>query len=95
MMAYRATPETSTGFTPNMLCYVMKETNMSVVLIYGSLNSRRQLPKIMSYCSYVEELRNSMVNAYFRMRKCLGDAATRQKMYCDWDTAPHHFKKGD
>ncbi len=30
-----------------------------------------------------------------RTRKCLGDAATRQKMYYDRDTAPCHFKKGD
>ncbi len=45
--------------------------------------------------SYLEDLRNSMVDAYFRTRKCLGDAAARQKMYCDRDTAPRHFKKGD
>ncbi len=36
-----------------------------------------------------------MVDAYFRTRKCLGDAATRQKMYYNRDTAPRHFKKGD
>ncbi len=35
MMAYRATPQTSTGFTPNMLM-TGKETNMSVDLIYQS-----------------------------------------------------------
>ncbi len=36
-----------------------------------------------------------MVDAYFRTRKCLGNAAIRQKMYYDRDTDPHHFKKGD
>ncbi len=36
-----------------------------------------------------------MVDAYFRTWKCLDDAAIRQKMYYDRDTAPHHFKKGD
>ncbi len=36
-----------------------------------------------------------MVYAYFRKRKCLGDAAAREKMYYDRDTAPHNFKKGD
>ncbi len=68
---------------------------MLVDLIYGSPSSTRQLHNYDCYCSYVEELRNLMVHAYFRMRKCLGDAATRQKMYYDRDTAPHHFKKGD
>ncbi len=34
-----------------------------------------------------------MVEVYFRTRKCLGDAAARQKMYYDRDTAPCHFKK--
>ncbi len=40
MMDYHATPQTSTGFTPNMLV-TGKETNMPVDLIYGSQNSRR------------------------------------------------------
>ncbi len=36
-----------------------------------------------------------MVDAYFRTRICLGDAANRQKKYYDRDTDPHHFKKQD
>ncbi len=74
MMAYHATPQTSTGFTPNMLV-TGKETNMPFDLIYSSLNSRRHLNNYECFCSYVEDLRNSMVNAYFRTRKCLGNAA--------------------
>ncbi len=42
MMAYRPTPETSTGFTPNMLV-TGKETNMPVDLIYGSPISRKEI----------------------------------------------------
>ncbi len=91
MMAYRATPQTSTGFTPNMLV-TGKETNMPVDLIYGSPNSRRKLHNYDCYCSYVEDLRNSMVDAYFRTWTCLGKAANRQKMYYDRDTIPRHFK---
>ncbi len=68
---------------------------MPVDLIYGSPNSRRNQHNHDCYCSYVENLRNSMVNAYFRTRKGLDNAATRQKMYYDRDTARHHFKKGD
>ncbi len=94
MMAYRVTTQTSTGFTPNMLV-TGKEMNMPVDLIYSSPNSRRHFNNYECFCSYIEGLRNSMVDAYFRTRKCLGDAAVRQKMYFDRDTAPHHFKKGD
>ncbi len=47
------------------------------------------------YCTYVEELRNFMVNVYFRTKQCLGDAAIRQKIYYNKDTAHRHFKKGD
>ncbi len=94
MMAYRATSQTSTGFTPNMLV-TGKETNIPVDMIYGSQNSRRKLHKYDCYCSYVEDLRYSMVDAYFRTRTSLGDAANRQNMYYDRDTTPRHFKKGD
>ncbi len=72
-----------------------KETNMPVDLIYGSLNSRRRLQNYDCYCNYVEDLRNSMVDAYFRTTTCLGEAANRQKMYYDTDTTLRHFKKGD
>ncbi len=94
MMAYRATPQTSTGFSPNMLV-TGKQTNMPVDLIYGTPKRRIHLNKYECFCSYVEEFRNSLVDAYFRTRKCLGDAAVRQKMYYDRDTATRHFKKGD
>ncbi len=56
MMAYRSTPQTSTGFTLNMLVRG-KETNMPVDLIYGSPNSRRRLHNYDCYCNYVEDLR--------------------------------------
>ncbi len=54
MMAYRATPQTSTGFTPNMLV-TWRETNMAVDLIYGSPNSRRRL---INYDCFMVMLRN-------------------------------------
>ncbi len=94
MMAYRSTPQILTAFKPNMLV-TWKETNMHVDLFYGSLNSRRRHQHYDCYCNYVEDLRNSMFDAYFRTRTCLGKAVNRQKMYYDWDTTPRHFKKGD
>ncbi len=90
MMAYCATPHTSTGLTPNMLV-TGKETNMPVDLIYGSRNSRRKLHNYDCYCSYVNDLQIAMVDAYFRTRTCLGDAANKQKMYYERDITPRHF----
>ncbi len=94
MMAYRATPQTLTVFSPNMLV-TGNEMNIPMDLIYVTPKSRIHLENYECFCSHVEELRNSLVDAYFRTRKCLGDAAVRQKMYYDSDTARHHFKKGD
>ncbi len=94
MMAYRSTPQTSTGFTSNMLV-TGKEKNMPVDLIYGYQNSGRRLHNYDCYCNYVEDLQNSLIDAYFRTRTCLGEAANRQKKYYDRDTTPRHFKKGD
>ncbi len=36
-----------------------------------------------------------MVDAYFRTKKFLDDAAVRQKIYYGGGNAPSHFKKGD
>ncbi len=93
-MAYRTTLQTSTGFTPNMLV-TSKENNMPCDLIYGSQKSRGNLRNYDCYCTYIEDLRNSMVDAYFNARQCLGEAAIRRKNYYDRDTTPYHFKKGD
>ncbi len=67
MMAYHATPQTSSRFSPNMLV-TGKETNMPVDLIYDTLKIRIHLENYKCFHSYVEE---SLVNAYFRTRKCL------------------------
>ncbi len=64
MMAYQAAPQTSTGFIPNVLM-TGKETNMPVDLIlYGTPKSRIHLNNYECFCSYVEELRNSLVDTY-------------------------------
>ncbi len=94
MMDYHSTPQTLTGFTPNMLV-TGKEMNMPVDLNYVTPNSRRRLQNYDCYCNDVEDVRNSMVDAYFRTMTCLGKAANRQKMYYDTDITPRHFKKGD
>ncbi len=70
MMAYQATPHTSAGFTPNMLV-TGKETNMPCNVIYDKQNSKADIPNYDCYCTYVEMLRNSMVDAYFKASQCL------------------------
>ncbi len=68
---------------------------MAVDLIYVSPNSRRRLHNCDCYCNYVEDLRNSLIEIYFRTRTCSGKTANRQKMYYDSDAIPCHFNKGD
>ncbi len=65
MMAYRATPQTSTGFSPNMLV-TGKEINMPVDLIYVTPKSRIHLNNYECFCSYVEELRNIAGRSLFQ-----------------------------
>ncbi len=94
MMVYRATSQSSTGFTQYMLV-TSRENNMTCDLIFGTLTSRGNLRNYSCYCVYLEDLRNNLVNAFFKARQCLGDAGRRQKIYYDRDTAPPHFKKDD
>ncbi len=62
MMAYRATPKTSTGFSPKMLV-TGKEAKMPVDLIYGRPKNIIHLNNYECFHSYVEELQNLLVNA--------------------------------
>ncbi len=87
IMAYRATPQTSTGFSPNMLV-IGKETNMPVDLIYGTPKSRIHLENYECFCSYVEELWNSLVDTYFRTRK-FWEMLLSDKRYIMTGTQPH------
>ncbi len=56
MLAYCATSQISTGFTPNLLV-TEKEKNIHVDLIYCFPNSRRQLHNYDCYCSYVDSFK--------------------------------------
>ncbi len=80
MMAYRATPQSFTGFTPNMLV-TGRENNMPCDLIFGTPTSRGHIRNYSCYCVYVEDLGNNLVNAFFKTRQYLWDAARRQMYY--------------
>jgi len=93
MMAYRATPQTSTSFTPNMLVFG-RENIMPADIMFGQTGMR--VPHAHDcYCEYVDWLRKAMVDSYVRARYIMGLAAERQKACHDEDTAPRHFKVGD
>ncbi len=78
MMAYHATLQISTVFTPNMLV-TEKEMNMPMDLNYGTMKSRIHINNYECFCSYVEELRNSLASAYFSTRKMFGQCSCQTK----------------
>jgi len=93
MMAYRATPHTTTGYTPNMLVYG-REATMPSDILYGQTGVVNR--KVHGcYCAYVDWLRNTMINAYVVARQRMGIAAQSQKVRHDEDSAPRVFKAGD
>ncbi len=62
MMACRSIPQSSIGYSPNMLV-TGKENNMSCDLIYGTSTSGDHLCNYSCYCIYVEDLKNNLVRA--------------------------------
>ena len=93
MMAYRATPHSSTNYSPNMLCYG-RENTMPADIMFGQTGMRVPAPN-GCYCEYVDWLRKAMVDSYCRARIVMGVAAERQKIRHDENTAPRHYKVGD
>ncbi len=92
-MAYRATPHSTTGCSPNMLV-CDRENSMPCGIMYeqkGAVYNRQH----GCFCEYVDKLRKSMVAAYVRARQTMGIPANRQRIYHDKDTATHFFKPGD
>ena len=93
LMAYRATPHSSTKLTPNMLVYG-RECSMPCDIMYGNMHN--VLPQsYRCYCAYVDHLRTTMVDSYETAFECLKTAALRQKWMHDSDTVPRKFEEGD
>ena len=79
LFAYRSTPHTSTGESPNMLI-LGREANMPIDILM-----ERPLPDEHDnlHTDYARELRNNLVMAYERARKHLKQSAIRQKSHFD------------
>jgi hypothetical protein len=88
--AYRATPQDSTGLTPNLLM-LGRETRLPADLMMGNSTSEGTLH---NYGEYVEDLRQRLVKAHEIARKHLQQAAHHQKETYDIRTWQHHYDEG-
>ena len=77
-MAYRSTPQASTGFTPNLLMY-LRELRLPIDLMFQGP------PGEAFHChtEFVDNLRNVMTSAYRLVRRNLKKSAVRQKFHYD------------
>jgi len=76
--AYRSTAHETTGFTPNFLIFG-RENRLPVEILFG-------VPKEVSdvsYCDFVETIRQKLERAHEIARKHLKKAASRQKEHYD------------
>ena len=90
MAAYRATPHSSTGYSPNFMMFG-RESAMPTEVAYG-------LPQgttTVDQHSYVEDLLASLRKAHRIAFERMGRAAERQKRYYDAHTAPVLYEVGD
>ena len=89
--AYKATPNESTGLTPNLIM-LGRQVRLPVELIHE--------PAMMSegpqsYGEYVTELRERLDKSHSLARKHMVKEATRQKQPYDSKTITHQYKPGD
>ena len=91
MLAYRSTPQTSTGESPHMLM-LGREANMPI-----DVTMEKPLPDEYDNVTtdYVRNLRNNLSIAYERARKHLKQSAMRQKSHYDKGARGKKVEKGD
>jgi len=94
MAAYRATPHSTTGFTPNMMVHG-RESNLPCDIMYGNTTLNTGPPEYQCYCEYVSQLRHEMIRSHEIARRNAKVAAVRQKRVHDENTAPRKFRLGD
>ena len=90
--AYRATPQESTGLTPNLLM-LGREVRLPAELMYGGQCNGDN--SIQSYGDYVEHLKATMEHAHKIARKHLQTSAKRQAETYDAKLSVYHYKVGD
>ena len=88
-MAYRATPQESTGMSPNLLMFG-RETTMPVDLLIGLPQDTPQ-----ETTQYAQQLRERMESAHELARRHLRQAAVRQKRTYDAGVKGATFREGE
>jgi hypothetical protein len=87
--AYRATPHSSTGFSPNRMV-LGHETTMPMEVLMGNPNPQSW----NDIEDYVDELRVRLETAYEHARKAIGRQAETQKRYFDHKASITSLKLG-
>ena len=88
-MAYRATPQSSTGLSPNYMMFG-RETSMSVDIMVGPPSDQPA-----SQLDYVQNLRSRLTSAYDLARLNLKESAARQRRYYNLKRHGVTFNPGD
>ena len=88
--AYRATPQESTGETPNMMM-LGREIRLPIDLTTSSLEDEEDLDGT----DYAQQLRSKFRNAHKRAKECLDKSAVRQKKAYDRKSENHQLQVGD
>jgi len=91
MAAYRASPHSSTGFSPNFL-FFGREVRAPVDVIYGGVSERKEGASTLE--QYAEEKVDIMKRAYQLTREHLGQTGRRMKKYYDMKVKPKVYLKG-
>ncbi|KAH3750695.1 hypothetical protein DPMN_185225 [Dreissena polymorpha] len=86
--AYRATPNQSTGVTPNMLT-MGREIKLPADVIYGHANVSNTTPKTAREA--ITEMQEHMHKAHAIARKHLDSATKRSKEIYETRLAFHHY----
>ena len=91
--AYRATPNESTGLTPNLLV-MGREVRIPSELVFNSLTTTKG-PELTSCGDYVDILWLGIQQAHCIALDHLGRAASRHKAIYDAKIAVNKYKPGD
>ena len=89
-MAYRATPQSSTGVSPNMMM-LGREVNLPLDIMYEKLPDHIVDQEV----EYITSLKERMEKAHDYARTQLGKNANRQKKYYDIKSSGKTFDTGD
>jgi len=93
LAAYRATPHSATGFSPNFLLFG-HEVRAPIDLVLGDI-AEEESPGNRTYGDFVADRRKTMLSAYSLTRETLGRCALRAKDRYDLRVRPAEYQVGE